>query len=55
MYDFSMNSTGRSLTRATDSSAWAITGNLRVDAGTVSFGASTGGHRLRQHSRLRRV
>jgi hypothetical protein len=39
VYDFTMNSSGRTLTRG--SGAWSIAGQLRVDAGTVSFGATT--------------
>lgn len=39
VYDFTMNSSGRTLTRG--SGAWTIAGQLRVDAGTVFFGATT--------------
>ncbi len=39
VYDFTMNSAGRTITRG--SGAWTIGGSLRVDAGAVSFGAAT--------------
>lgn len=42
VYDFTMNSSGRSLTRAADGSTWTINGGLTVNAGTISFGSSTG-------------
>ncbi|MEY4071694.1 MAG: hypothetical protein RL721_2308, partial [Candidatus Eisenbacteria bacterium] len=41
VYDFTMNSSGRSLTRG--SGAWTISGDLRVDAGTVNFGSVSNG------------
>lgn len=37
-WDFTMNSAGRTITRGTG--AWTIGGDLRVDAGTVGFGAT---------------
>ncbi|MFZ1598497.1 MAG: hypothetical protein WAW26_21835, partial [Anaerolineae bacterium] len=44
IYDFTMNTSGRSLTRADNAGgAWTISGNMRVDAGTVSFGSTTSG------------
>ena len=52
VYDFTMNSAGLTITRG--SGDWNIAGSLRVDVGTVSFGATTSaasvcrrrGHRL---------
>lgn len=42
VYDFTMNTSGRTLTRATGAGgAWTINGTLVVNAGTVSFGSST--------------
>ncbi len=42
VYDFTMNSSGRTITRATGSgNNWAIGGSLRIDNGTVDFGSST--------------
>ncbi|MFM2359607.1 MAG: hypothetical protein RLY16_1600 [Bacteroidota bacterium] len=41
VHDFTMNSSGRSLTRGTG--AWNIIGDLRIDAGTVNFGATADG------------
>jgi hypothetical protein len=43
VWDFTMNTAGRTLTRSSGAGgAWTIAGNLRVDAGAVSFGSSTG-------------
>lgn len=43
VYDFTMNTSSRTLTRGGDGGAWTIGGDMRVDNGTVSFGAvSTG-------------
>mgnify|MGYP000955664216 FL=1 len=39
VYDFTMNSSGRTITRG--SGAWTIDGNLRIDNGTVNFGATS--------------
>ncbi|MDM8521432.1 Calx-beta domain-containing protein [Anaerolineales bacterium HSG6] len=38
VYDFTMNSSGRSLTRGGGCGAWSIAGNLRIDQGTIDFG-----------------
>lgn len=39
VYDFTMNSSGRTITRG--SGVWTIAGNLRIDAGTISFGSTS--------------
>lgn len=39
VYDFTMNTSSRTLTR--QSGAWTISGSLRVDNGTVSFGSTS--------------
>ncbi len=39
VYDFTMNSTGRTITRG--SGDWTIGGSLRVDNGTIDFGSTT--------------
>jgi hypothetical protein len=41
IYDFTMNTTGRTLTRG--SGAWSIAGDFRNNAGTVNFGSVTDG------------
>lgn len=41
VYDFTMNTAGRTLTRA--GGAWTIAGAMRVDSGSVNFGAVTDG------------
>jgi hypothetical protein len=41
-YDFTMNTSGRSITRASDGSNWTINGALRIYQGTVNFGSNTG-------------
>jgi hypothetical protein len=41
-YDFTMNSSGRTITRTTGAGgAWTIGGCLNVNAGTIDFGSST--------------
>ncbi len=40
--DFTMNTAGRSIVRASDGSDWTINGTLRVANGTVDFGSNTG-------------
>ncbi|MFN0157174.1 MAG: T9SS type A sorting domain-containing protein [Bacteroidota bacterium] len=42
VYDFTMNSSGRSITRASDGSTWTVAGDFRVNAGSVLFGATIG-------------
>ncbi|MFQ3599536.1 MAG: hypothetical protein SNJ66_14480, partial [Chloroherpetonaceae bacterium] len=42
VYDFTMNTASRSITRASDASNWTINGALRVTNGTVNFGSNTG-------------
>ena len=44
LYDFTMNTAGRTITRASGAGgAWTINGNMVVAAGTASFGATTSG------------
>jgi hypothetical protein len=40
--DFTMNTAGRSITRASDGSNWTINGALRIYQGTVDFGLNGG-------------
>ncbi|MBX2991737.1 MAG: T9SS type A sorting domain-containing protein [Bacteroidetes bacterium] len=47
VHDLTMNSPGRTLTRATNTNTWITSGNLRVDAGTISFGGSYGSATVR--------
>jgi hypothetical protein len=42
VYDFTMNTASRSITRTTDGSSWTINGALRIYQGTVNFGSNTG-------------
>jgi hypothetical protein len=42
VYDFTMNAPGRTITRASNTATWIMSGNLNVAAGTVSFGSSYG-------------
>jgi len=42
VYDFTMNTASRSITRASDGSNWTINGALRIYQGTVDFGSNTG-------------
>jgi hypothetical protein len=42
VYDFTMNSPGRTLTRGATNATWIMSGNLHVEAGTISFGNSYG-------------
>jgi hypothetical protein len=42
VYDFTMNTANRSITRASDGSSWTINGALRIYQGTVNFGFNTG-------------
>lgn len=41
IYDFTMNSSGRTITRGTG--AWVIGGDMRINAGTVNFGSTADG------------
>ncbi len=47
VHDLTMNSPGRTLTRATNTNTWITSGNLRIDAGTISFGGSYGSATVR--------
>ncbi len=42
VYDFTMNTASRTITRANDASSWTINGALRIYQGTVSFGSNSG-------------
>lgn len=42
VYDLTMNSPGRTITRSATNATWLVSGNLHVEAGTVSFGDSYG-------------
>ncbi len=42
VYDFTMNTASRTITRANDGSNWTINGALRIYQGTVNFGSNTG-------------
>jgi hypothetical protein len=42
VYDFTMNTASRSITRTSDGSSWTINGALRIYQGTVNFGSNTG-------------
>lgn len=42
VFDFTMNTNGATITRATSADTWTITNDFIVNDGTVSFGASSG-------------
>lgn len=42
VYDLTMNAPGRMITRSATNATWILSGNLHVEAGTVSFGNAYG-------------